>query len=272
MSTFNDIATDAFIKNGLLAAGETLDPNQAAYAMREANRLLDQWNIQSLFIFTQVIYLFTLTTRPIVVNGVSQYWYTIGPASSVVAGPPAQPDFVAVRPNYILRANLVLNVTTPNTRVALAILDDRQWAAETVPALGTAPYPSKLYYDYGFDTSGAAGVAQGCGKIYLHPYPNQTGNQLELFVPNQVARFAAVTDTFNMPMGWEDPFMLTLSERTIEGLRAIPATLSQAAARARANLRSMNSRSPKISTLDTGMPGNRRSGNGNVFNGWPIEI
>jgi len=264
MVTFNDIATDAYIKNGLMAPGETLDANLGAYAVREANRLLDQWNVQAAFVFTTQIILFNILSRPITVNGVSQYWFTIGPGPQ--SGVPLQPDFVGVRPVALIRANLMLTTISPNVRVPLQILDARQWSDETVPNLSTAPYPNKIYYDASFDGNGNA-------RIYLHPVPNTTSNQLELFITNQVARFATVNDPFSMPIGYEDAFMLTLAERTIEGFRAIPPTLAQAAARARAAIRAINSQSPKMSTTDTGMPGRLRGqGAGNVFNGWPANL
>lgn len=265
--TFNDLASDSYVKNGMLAAGETLDPNLAEYARREANRLLDQWNIQRLYIFTTTILLFPLTARPInTSDSPTQYWYTIGPGGGTLAT-----DFQVPQPNRIKRANLMLQSSNPNARVPLDVLDALQWSDQTTPNLGTT-IPTSVYYDYANVANGidANGNALQFSRLYVWPYPTVTQNQLELFVWNQVARFASINDTFSFPDGWEDAVMLTLAERTIEGIRPISPTLRADAARARANVRSLNSQSPKMSTTDFGMPGrgNGNSGGSNVFNGW----
>lgn len=267
MATFNDIATDAYIKNGILAPGESLDANLAEYAMREANRLLDQWNIQDLYVFTTKILLFSLTARPISTSdSATQYWYTIGPAGGTLTT-----DFQVPQPNRIKRANLMLQSSNPNARVPLAVLDALQWSDQTVPNLGTT-IPTSVYYDYANVPNGVDGdgIPVQFSRLYVWPYPTVTQNQLELFVWNQVARFTDIQDTFSLPQGYEDALMLTLAERTSEGVRAISPTLRADAARARANIRSLNSQSPKMSTTDSGMPG-RGAGNStssNVFNGW----
>lgn len=255
--TFNDLATDAYIKNGILAPGETLDPNLSEYAMREANRMLDQWNIQSLFIWTKPTYVFTLTSRPIsTVLSADQFWYTIGPAGSLPDG--SNPDFIAPRPTRLKRAVLIITSSNPPSRVQLDIWDELQWSDQTVQNLGTSPYPTAIYDDY----------ADPFSNLFVWPYPQTTGNQLELLVPNQISRFATINDSFQMPSGYEDAFMQTLAERVIEGVREISATLQASASKARANVRSLNSRAPKISTTDSGMPGGKSS-EGNFYNGWP---
>lgn len=248
------------MKDGILAPGETADSDYADFAMREANRMLDQWNIQANFIWTKPILLFTLTARPIsTTDSSNQYWYTIGPAASLVGG--GNPDFIAPRPTRILRANLMITSSTPNVRVPLAILDAMQWSDETVPDLGTSPYPTAIYDDY----------ANPFSRLYIWPFPQTTGNQIELFVPNQISRFVALSDSFVMPPGYEDAFMLTLSERLCTGVKTPPPDLQAAAAMARANVRSLNSRAPKISTTDSGMPSRNRSG-GNFYDGWPVLL
>jgi hypothetical protein len=265
MSNFIQLATDAYIKNGILGIGEPLPGELGDFAFREANRMLDQWNVQALFSWTKTILLFNLTARTL-----PQYWFTIGPSGGTAA-----PDFVAPQPTRIIRGNLILTQSSPSSRVPMEIWDARQWAAETVPALGTT-VPNNLYYDYQNAPNGvdSNGNALQLSNLYIWPYPTTTLNQVELFTESQVARFASVADVFSMPMGYEDAFMLTLSERLCEGLRDISPTLSAAAMKARANVKSLNSRSPKIWTTDSGMPGSARGSGGasNFYSGWPVQV
>lgn len=266
---FEDLAQASYIKNGLLGIGEPLPGEMGNYALQEANRMLDSWNIQQSFIWSQSILTFNLTARTL-----PQYWFTIGPTGGTLA-----PDFaVTSMPTKITRANLILTSSTPTVRVPIEIHDARQWSDETVPGLGTVPIPNKLYYDYGNVPNGVAtninplGIPVALSNIYAWPYPTATGNQIELFVPNQaMSRFVTVADTFSMPLGYEDAFMLTLSERLCEGIKDIPPTLAAAAAFARANVKSVNSKAPKISTTDSGMPGRTKS-SGNFYNGFPTQL
>jgi hypothetical protein len=260
--TFQQVATQAYIKNGMLAPGEALDANLAAYALSEANDILDSWNVQLLFISSYDIALYTLTARTL-----PNYFYTIGPAGGTL-----DTDFHALQPTRIIRANLMLTQSNPNSRVPLQILDIRQWSDETVPALGTT-VPTSLYYDYanvpnGVDTDGNS---LQYSRMYVWPYPTSTLNQMELFTPKQLARFTDVQNTFSMPVGYRRALVLTLAESTAEGVREISATLRADGARARAAIRGLNSQSPKMSTVDSGMPGQRRNG-GNFYNGWPTQI
>lgn len=241
-----DLIADAYVKNGIQAPGEATVAERADYALREANRMIGQWNIQNLLIFTTDIRVFPLTARTL-----PTYWYTIGPTG----------DFVTARPNIIKKANLVLTTSSPTTRVPIDIYDDLQWGDIPTPALGAGAYPTALYNDGDYPNS----------KLYLNPYPTITQNSLELYVERVTSAFTAITDSFQMPDGYEDAFMLTLSERLCEGVREIPATLKNAAAMARAAVKSVNSKSPKMSTSDSGMPHSGGANNGTFWDGWPAR-
>lgn len=241
--TLADILNDAYTKNGVIAAGETYDPALGPYALNEANRLLEEFNIRSVMIYTMNIVSFILTARTL-----PTYWYTIGPTG----------EFVTPRPLWIERANLVLTSSNPPSRIQLLQNNDLQWMDVTVPSLGSAPYPTEYYMNGDFPNA----------RLYIWPYPTNTGNAIELLVPNQVAAWVAVTDTFAFPPGFQNAYMLTLSEWLCEGLKEIPPTLALAAAKARAYYASLNTASPKMSTTDSGMP-NNRSNSGNFHDGWP---
>ncbi len=241
--TFEEIATQAFVKNGIVAPGEPLSAELGQLALNDGNLLLDEMNIRSVMIYTTSILSFPLTARTL-----PTYWYEIGPTAA---------DFVTARPNRIERANLIWTSVDPPVRIPIAIVDDLQWSDQPVPKIASN-VPNTLYNDGGFPNS----------KLYLWPYPNTTGNELELFVWNVISQFVAITDTFAFPPGFANAFMLTLAERTCEGFRAIPDSLKASAAKARSYFATLNSASPKMTTTDSGMPGHRTA-SGNVFNGWP---
>ncbi len=243
--TFGDIAQQAFVKNSLLAPGEAVPADLGQLALTDGNLLIQEFNIRSVMIWTTDILEFPLTARTL-----PTYWYTIGPTGA---------DFTATRPNVIQRANIILTSSNPTSRFPLELVNDMEWSDVTVPSLGSAPYPTKLYNDGSYPNS----------RLYLWPYPTTTGNALELFVPHQSAEFATLSDTFSFPPGFANAFMLSLAERTVEGFAPIPQTLAKSAAMARARFQNLNSQSPKMSTVDGFSGSNRGDGPGNSYwNGW----
>lgn len=75
MATFIDIATDAFMKIGYYAPGETLSDADAELALRVADDMLDSWSNESLTCFA------ILEQSVVLVPNVAQY--SIGPGGAV---------------------------------------------------------------------------------------------------------------------------------------------------------------------------------------------
>lgn len=124
------------------------------------------------------------------------------------------PDFVAQRPIFIYRANLVLISENPEVHLPLTLLDDAQWAAKTIPHL-LSSYPWELYNDGNYPLS----------KLYLYGYPNQA-NDLELFTWQQLKdSFTAVTDVAMFPPGYED-FIVTRGALRVRALYPYDSKLS----------------------------------------------
>lgn len=141
------------------------------------------------------------------------------------------PDFIAPRPNFIYRANLVLTTSSPEVHLPLRILTDAEWAAKTLPHL-LASFPWELYNDGDYPQS----------QIYMYGYPNEV-NDLELFTWQQLkSSFTAVTDAVIFPPGYEDmivtrgalraralyPYDSKLSAEQVDELRRDAATATQA--------------------------------------------
>jgi len=141
------------------------------------------------------------------------------------------PDFIADRPTFIYRANLVILSQSPELHLPLKLLSDAEWAAKTLPRL-LSSWPWELYNDGDYPQS----------KLYMYGYPNEI-NDLELFTWQQLKNnFTAVTDVALFPPGYEDmivtrgalrvralyPYDSKLSGTQVEELRRDAATATQA--------------------------------------------
>ena len=103
------------------------------------------------------------------------------------------PDFIAPRPTFIYRANLVITGSSPELHLPLRILTDAEWAAHTITYL-TASWPWEIYND----------GENPASTLYMYGYPDQV-NDLELFTWEQLkSSFTAVTDAAIFPPGYED--------------------------------------------------------------------
>lgn len=112
----------------------------------------------------------------------SQTTYFIGPNG----------DFVAPRPNWIVRANIVLVNSFPELHLPVQLLDDKQWAAHVITEL-PMPWPYQLYNDGAHPDS----------QLFLFGFPTEI-NDLELFTPQELKQdFTSLTDTVDFPPGYE---------------------------------------------------------------------
>jgi hypothetical protein len=173
---------------GDLGWGRDAGPSKITDALFALNRMIDEWNIDPLAIFTPSIAVYTLAP--------SKQVYSIGPA----AAPPAvQPDFNAPRPERIEAANLVMTQTTPALRKSIHILTMLQWA--NIRLLGVqSAIPTQLYYE----------PAYPLANIHLWPYPNQSFG-LELYSWLGISEFATADDAVVLPPGYANCIALNLA-------------------------------------------------------------
>jgi len=212
--TAQDIINNALQEIGVLAAGETCNSDDAAFSLGKLNRLLDNWNAESLFIYSTSLFQGTLT--------VGKNPHTIGPTGA---------DFTVstARPPKITEANLVLTDQTPNIFRPLVIVDDNWWMNNPVPSLSTQ-IPYYLYPNYSWPTA----------QLYLWPVPNDAYD-IRLLIQTL---FGSLTSdsTFSLPPGYEDAVTLSLAE-ALSAPFEMPMSpiLQKNAAEGRARVRSLNS-------------------------------
>lgn len=220
-----DLIANAMKEIGALAPDETPSGAEQTNVLGKANRLIDRWNTQRLYTYNVGFVNYTLTPnlQP----------HTIGPTGTFS---------VTVRPVEIMAAALILNNVTPNVTMPLTLRDDTWWANQRVKPLTTS-VPTDLYYSPDFPN----------GSLFLWPIPT-TAYGLELET-RFILTTLAIGGTLNLPPGYEDAITLSLAEDICSMFNKIPnPMLTSSAMRARAAIKATNSFSPRISTVDAGMP------------------
>lgn len=184
-----DLIRLALMEIRVARAGDVVSPNDNADALLILNEYLDRLNATDRAIYDTTQTTFTLTP--------SLQPHTIG----VTANSPTFTVSIA-RPARILSANIV---QSGNIRTGLDLLNLQQWDAITAGAAAgqsvtiTSSIPTGLFYEPTWPN----------GSIYLWPVP--TANKLELRF-NTLLADLALTDTFTLPMGYQQALRLTLAE------------------------------------------------------------
>jgi len=217
--TASDIISNAMQEINALAAGETLSSEDASFGLSKLNRLLDNWNTESLFIYGTLLFQGTLTAE--------HNPHTIGTSGT---------DFIVstARPPKITKANLVLTDVTPNIFRPLVVVDDAWWMNNPVPTLETQ-IPYYLWPNYSWPTA----------SLYLWPVPTKAYD-IRLDLQTLFSSFA-LSDTFSLPPGYEDAVTLSLAESLTSAFGKSPSpVLVQQAAAARGRVKSLNSEAPTM--------------------------
>lgn len=242
-----DVITNALLELGIYTQGETISSDDADFGLSKLEDLLDEWNARQAYVFNQVFGLFTLTAN--------HSPYLIGPGLS-------SPDFaVAQRPVTIISASVVLQGQNPTTDIPINIRDDAWWAQNQVKQL-TSTIPTDLYYSPDWPN----------GSIYLWPI-NTAVNQLRIQYWGLLTQVAALTDALSFPPGYKKAITLSLAEDMAAAFGAqVAPSLAQKAMKARTAVQGNNDGSPRIQSVDFGMPGSSKNkGDWNYVSGLPIN-
>lgn len=220
MATLQDIANDALLDLGVLAAGEVGDADDLENARRAANRLVDQAAAERLFIYS------ITATRWNIVSGTQAY--TVGSGG----------DINVTRPSFIDR--VTFQYTAPGTtfpvELPMGMMSDALWQAEPIKTL-TSTLPSRCYYNPTF--------ANSLGTLYLHPTPVSPPAQLigTLYAPEQIGEFASLSTVINLPPGYRRWLVKSLAvEMAASYQRNLPPDILQAASEAKSVVKASNVR------------------------------
>ena len=236
------LITDALTEIGVQAQGEPVSAENAAFALGRLNSIIDSWNGERSQVLADVGQTFAL------VPGLSPH--TIGTAP---AAPATQPTFsVTSRPVNLLSASLV---DVDGNRTPLDIHHGIDWWAGQ-ESTETTGQPSDLCYV----------PAWPFGLCYFWPVPSAVQN-VELFSRVVLAAFDLST-TITLAPGYQSALTYTLAENLATPMaQPMPADLPRKAAKARALIQRNNALTPRIATVDSGMPLNGVGLPGNIYSG-----
>lgn len=183
-----DLIKGALRKGGITTLpGTTPSPDQSGELISELNRMMEGLSLDGHNIYTTSIDRYALTPN--------QTTYFIGPTG----------DFVAPRPIFISRANIIVTGSSPELHLKCRILTDEEWGAKTITEL-PAPWPWELYNDGGTPDS----------KLYLYGYPTEP-NDLELYTWQELQdTFTSMADAAVFPIGYADAIIPNLALRVTE--------------------------------------------------------
>src|SRR3990167_4987 len=242
--TAQDLIRLSLLEIRAVRAGDSINPTLNADALVVLNEYLDRLNVtpRALYDTTQTTFTMTASLQP----------HTIGlsansPTFSVSINPPSP----------ILSANVVLS---GNIRCRVNVLNDQEWDAITAGAAAgqsvtiTSSIPTDLHYEPTWPN----------GELFLWPVP--TANKLELRFETLLAALA-LTDTFTLPMGYQQALRLTLAELLAPMCgQTVSADTRRAARDARDAVWGTNDGSLNA-IPDAGVPGTGRRGGWNYKTG-----
>lgn len=228
---------DSLRELGVLAQGQPLDDNDAAFGLGRLNQIFDNWNADRQAVWVEEFHEFAFVA--------DQQDYTIGPSGA---------DFTVAnaRPVVIDNANVLLDNVDPVVSNPINIRDYQWWANLTVRAV-TTTFPTDLYYAPDWPN----------GTLHFWPKPT-TAYGLELVCRVTIGA-ATIQQTVTVPSGYQNALMLTLAEDLAPAYgRSLLAKTEQKAREARARIFANNTIVPTLVTVDAGMP--RGGRNRSAFN------
>jgi hypothetical protein len=179
-TTVAQIVRDAFLVLGVLASEETPSASEESDALRVLNRMLDSWAAERLVLSATLRSTHTLT--------VALNPHTIGTGGT----------FATTRPVRIDRASII-PLAAPGSELPLDMLDDNEF--QGLQGKTTAGRPFALWVETSYPTA----------KLHLFPIPN-AADTLVLYTWQQIGRFTATSDSFDMPPGYERAIVANLAK------------------------------------------------------------
>lgn len=179
--TLLDLITETLVSCGELAQGETPSPEDASFCFTKGNEFLDSWSTEKLNIYCIQEIQLPLTNKQV---------FSIGPGAA---------DFDQPRPILIEGAVILVPIggTGVNISSPMEIVGEARWRA-IADLSATTNAPELLFPDQ----------LSPIMNLHLYPIPKcvaDTVLQLSTWLPLQ--QFASLTDTFNMPTGYQKAFV-----------------------------------------------------------------
>jgi hypothetical protein len=228
-----DLILSALLEIGVVAAGEPLSAQDAAWGLEKLQRLIDQFNARRELIFSVSFPLFNLLAN----HGP----HTIGPGG----------DFnVPIRPVTVLSANFVLNSGGANpVDLPISIRDADWWASNNLKSM-VSSIITELYYE----------ESVPLGKLNFWPISN-TVAPVRLETWNSLTQAVDLVTKIGFAQGYWDAIVSDLAVRLCPSYeRSVPPDLREQWNRAMRVIQANNDKAPRIRTDGGGMPSGRSGG------------
>jgi hypothetical protein len=221
-TTVRDLITDALIESGAQAIGEPVRAEDAQFALRTLNRMLESWNTDY-----GMIYSLNRLEFDFIAN---QQKYTIGTLG----------DFNMSRPVRIDMVSVLMYGTSPE--VETQILSDEEWRAIPVKSI-TSNLPTKVWF------SGNVPYQEA----YFWPTPTDASYKAVLYCWGKTSEYTSLDTVMTFPNGYEEAILSNLALMLCSsfGIQPNP-VLAERAMMAKSSLRSINSEAPYIQS-DSGL-------------------
>jgi hypothetical protein len=191
MAAALDLITDALQEIGVIGAGETPNPDDAALGLSRLNQMMGSWSLQPGTMPVTAREVFDLTAN----KGGPDDPYTIG-----VGG-----DFDTDRPNSLYAVAVVQNAgTSSEVEIPRALFTVDAYAVNQVKQL-TNTFFTNAYY--------LPSYAGALGTIILWPIPTSTDYKIALYLRKQLSSFADLATDYDLPPGCQEAILYNLAIR-----------------------------------------------------------
>jgi hypothetical protein len=227
-----DLIQSAMQEIGVVAAGETLSAEDAAWGLEKLQRLIDTFNAQRELIFSTNFNLFTLTPN--------HAPHTIGPSG----------DFnVPIRPVKVISCSFILNSGSQAVDLPVnADRDDAWWAANPLKSL-TSSIVTDLYYD----------SASPLGNLNFYPISNVAA-QVRLQTWNSLAQAIDLTTALGFVQGYWEAIVSTLAVSLCPSYERQPSAVLVAMQQKAIQVIAQNNGGPPRIDTTSGLPGSSNTG------------
>lgn len=186
------IGQDAFGLLNVFQPGESLPANDAQTAFRALNRMIGQWQLDTMTPPVSIREVFSMVAN----QGGPEAPYTIGPGG----------DFDTTRPTAqsLLGASLLLAGTVPRVEIPRVLYTDEQYQAIQIKDLANSLWTG-VYYNPTY--------TGGLGSLNFWPVPNTAINDFILYRQQPLSAFVSLAAVYDLPDGYEEALVYNLARR-----------------------------------------------------------
>lgn len=209
MAVCQDIINESLLELSVIQPGESYNATDLTTFMGVLNELLASWDNEFLNVYA--------VSR--------NSWGLIASQQSYTIGTEGAPNFNGNRPLSIRSATIILS---SGRQVSVKIVPVEEYSQLREPL--AQGIPRRLYDDGNYPLA----------TLWLHPVPNQNFS-LILYTWLQLVVFASLTDTFDLPPGYQRAIRLNLAVELAARMgRPLDPTLKSNADQAKEALRGLN--------------------------------